>query len=267
MADEATAARKVKCSQCGAPLDVPRGADHITCPFCGSSIEIKREIYQGEFWAKPVFDKAAAAERFFRWTAERDKPARLREQVELKNIIPVWVPTWHVKEWKTGKGGIRDIAFSIIPGFADKKTYEALSPENLPLQTIRPLENPLDGEMAKPDMKPADKITFLKSRGQDVQELSLVYVPIYRVEYSYKGKSYDLLIEGMTGGVHAKDYPVKPGWPYYLYTVAFGILFLLLSLPLLSEDSMDLGMTLLCMGTIISLPLSAIIAYLLVKNV
>lgn len=267
MAEEATATRKIKCSQCGAPLDVPRGADYITCPFCGSTIEIKKEIYQGEFWAKPVFDKAAATERFFRWTAERDKPARFNERVVLKSVIPVWVPTWHIKEWKASEGGARDIAFSIQPGFAEKKTYEALSPQNLPLETIKPLEGPLDGEMAKPDMEPAEKINFLKSRGQDVQELSLVYVPLYRVEYSYKGKDYSLLIEGMTGGVHAKDYPRKPGWPYYLYTLAFGILFLLLSLPLFSEDTVDLGMALLCMGAIISLPVSAVIAYLIVKNV
>ncbi|MEO0141228.1 MAG: hypothetical protein ABIM88_06770 [candidate division WOR-3 bacterium] len=267
MADEATATRKLRCTQCGAPLDVPRGADHITCPFCGSAIEVKREIYQGEFWAKPVFDKAAATERFFRWTAERDKPAPFNEKVELRNIVPVWVPTWHIREWKAGPGGAREIAFSILPGFADRKTYEALSPQNLPLQAIKPLEEPLPGESAQPDMSPQDKITFLKSRGQDVHELSLVYVPLYRVEYSYKGKSYSLLIEGMTGGVHAIDYPKKPGWPYYLYTVAFGIFFFLLSLPLFSEDTVELGLTLLCLGSVLSLPVSALIAYFLVKKV
>lgn len=267
MAEETTSTRKIKCTQCGAPLDVPRGADHITCPFCGSTIEIKRGIYQGEFWAKPVFDRTAATERFFRWTAERDKPAPFNEKVKLTNVMPVWVPTWHIREWKAGEGGVREIAFSIQPGFADKKIYEALSPQNLPLQSIRPIGESLDGEIAQTDMSPEDKVTFLKSRGIDVQELSLVYVPLYRVEYSYKGRKYNLLIEGMTGGIHAIDYPKKPGWPYYLYTVGFGILFLLLSLPLFSEDTVDLGMILLCAGAVISLPVSALIAYFLVKKV
>lgn len=269
MADEATAVRKVKCTQCGAPLDVPRGADHITCPFCGSSVEIKKGIYQGEFWAKPVFDKAAATERFFRWTAERDKPAPFNEKVELTSIVPVWVPTWHIREWKAGEGGARDIAFSIQPGFADRKAYEALSPQNLPLEAIKPVEEPLAGELAQPDMSPQDKITFLKSRGQDVQELTLVYVPLYRVDYSYKGGKYNLLIEGMTGGIHALSYPKKPGWPYYMYTVVFGIFFVLLSLPLFSDDpdAINVGLTLLCAGAVLSLPVSALIAYLLVKKV
>lgn len=269
MADEATAVRKVKCPQCGAPLEVPRGDDYIICPFCGSTVEIKKEVYQGEFWAKPVFDKAAATERFFRWTAERDKPAPFNEKVDLASIVPVWVPTWHIREWKAGEGGARDIAFSIQPGFADKKTYEALSPHNLPLQSIRPMDMSLDGEIAQADMKPAEKIAALKSRGQDVQELSLVYVPLYRVDYSYKGRKYNLLIEGMTGGIYALAYPKKPGWPYYMYTVVFGIFFLLLSLPLFSDepDAISLGLTLLCAGAVLSLPVSALIAYLLVKKV
>ncbi|MGB9590133.1 MAG: zinc finger domain-containing protein [candidate division WOR-3 bacterium] len=269
MSEEATTPRKIKCTQCGAPLDIPRGAEQITCPFCGSTIEIKRETYQGEFWAKPVFDKHAATERFFRWTAERDKPAPFNERVELINIMPVWVPTWHIKEWKASAGGAREISFSIQPGFADQKTYEALSPQNLPLQSIKPVEGSLDGEIAQKDMEPAEKLTFLKSRGINVHELSLVYVPLYRVEYSYNGKKYNMLIEGMTGGIHAVDYPKKPGWPYYLYTVAFGILFLLLSLPLFSDDpdAVSLGMTLLCAGAVISMPVSALIAYLLVKKV
>ncbi len=265
MPESVATTRKVRCPQCGAPLEVPLGATHLVCPYCGSAVQVETGIFQGEFIAKPVFDKAAATERFFRWTAERDKPAPFSEKVELLNVVPIWVPTWHIRQWKTAEGGGREISFSIEPAAKNRSEIAALQPENLPLQGLRPVEGELEGQKMETDFSPQEKITVEQSKGKELDQLLLVYVPLYKVDYAYKGRKYSLLMDAMTGGIHAKEYPKKAGWPFYLYTIAFGVVYLLTGIMLVSDDPVVNGLA--CAAIVVSIPVSALIAYILVKKV
>ncbi|HJJ35954.1 MAG TPA: hypothetical protein O0X27_02130 [Methanocorpusculum sp.] len=180
------------CPRCGAPLEVNSGTHIVTCPNCQTPTYIDRRgaifFYQIPF----SLDEKQANGVFKRWTAGPDRAKDLELTVKITQFKKEYFPVFSFKRSVDGKDtmAVYPARSTLLPGMHLLR----IPPGDLTPYT----GGTLDAPILEPDV-PID--SCMESLAGTAISQSLIYFPIYEVEYTYKGQTFSLVIDGSSGDI------------------------------------------------------------------
>jgi DNA-directed RNA polymerase subunit RPC12/RpoP len=242
-----TIAQEIKCSHCGAPVEFKPGEIIATCRYCGFNtvIETGQAFTFEHSLILNRFDLKSIDGPIQNWMRGGFlKPGDLAKKSKIAERNLVYVPFWvvSVEATSTYKGIFERIAPAIVKEGTISKEYDwlVLAREASGFPT-REYQVPLAGkipfdfrkiegfakllnsemdrdtalEIAKQQIEDhhrfllqqnVDKIVEIKTEVTAKQEVYL-HAPIWFIKYGYKGKVYQLIIEGTVGIALQGDIP------------------------------------------------------------
>jgi DNA-directed RNA polymerase subunit RPC12/RpoP len=239
--------QEIRCSNCGAPVAFKPGEIVATCKYCGYTtvIETGRTFTFEHSMLLNKYDPAQIEEPIKNWMrAGFLKPADLAKKSKITEKTLIYLPFWVVSvEAKSDYKGIFErITPPVVKEGKIEKEYDwlilARKASEFP---TREYDVPLDGkipydfrkieafakvlnsetdkndavELAKQQIEEqhryltqqdVDKIIEMKSE-INVKQVVYLHAPIWFVKYEYKGKAYQLLVDGATGTAIKGDIP------------------------------------------------------------
>ncbi len=242
-------AQSIRCSHCGAPVEFKPGEIIATCRYCGFMTVIETgQAYNFEHsLLLNKYDETQIEEPLRNWMRSGFlKPPDLAKRSKILEKNLVYLPFWVVSvEAKTSYKGIFErIAPPIMKEGKIQREYNwlILAREAAGFPT-REYDLPLEGKIpydfrkiegfAKVLNSEIDKDEALEIAKQQIeahhrfllqQELDKIvemnneinvkqavylHAPIWFIKYDYRGKSYQLIIDGATGAVVKGEIPQK----------------------------------------------------------
>jgi len=242
-------AQSIRCSNCGAPVEFKPGEIIATCKYCGFTtvVETGSAFNFEHSLLLNKFDEAQIEEPLRNWMRSGFlKPPDLAKKSKIMEKNLVYLPFWVVSvEAKTSYKGIFErIAPPVVKEGKIQKEYNwlVLAREAAGFPT-REYDVPLEGkipfdfrkiegfakvlnseidrdealELAKQQIEAhhrfllqqdVDKIVDM-SIELDLKQMVYLHAPIWFIKYDYRGESYQLLIDGVTGIAVKGDIPQK----------------------------------------------------------
>ena len=240
---------EIKCSHCGAPIAFEPGEILATCKYCGFTIVIETGqtfSYEHSLLLNK-YDPVQVEEQVRSWMREGFlKPSDLAKKSKITEKQLVYLPFWVVSvEAKSSYKGIFErITPAVTKEGIIEKEYDwlVLARKGTEFPT-RDYDVPLEGkivydfrriegfaqvfnsEVDKADAEEQAKVEiennhrFLAQQDVDkiveittetkIEETVYLHAPIWFIKYDYKGKVYQLIIDGATGTVIKGDIPAK----------------------------------------------------------
>lgn len=238
---------EIRCSNCGAPVEFKPGEIIATCKYCGYTtvIETGQTFTFEHSMLLNNYDPTQIEEPIKNWMREGFlKPSDLAKKSKImeKNLtyLPFWIVSTEAKS--NYKGIFERITPPVVKEGTIERKYDWLvlarkSSEfptreyDVPLQGKIPydfrkiesfakvLNSEIDRnnavELTKQQIEElhrylvqqdVDKIIELKSE-IEIKQVVYLHAPIWFVKYEYKGKDYQLLIDGATGAAIKGDIP------------------------------------------------------------
>jgi len=240
---------EIKCPHCGAPIAFEPGEILATCKYCGFTVVIETGqtfTYEHSILLNK-YDPVQVEEPIREWMREGFmKPSDLERKAKISQKELVYLPFWvvSVEAKSTYKGIFERITPAVTKEGTIEKDYEWLvlarkasefptREYNVPLEgkiayDFRRIEgfaqvfnSEIDKaeaeEQAKAEIEnnhrflaqqDVDKIIEMKTEIK-IEETVYLHAPIWFVKYEYKRKTYQLILDGSTGGVIKGDIPSK----------------------------------------------------------
>ena len=240
---------EIKCSHCGAPIAFEPGEILATCKYCGFTVVIETGqtfTYEHSLLLNK-YDPTQVEEQIREWMREGFmKPSDLARKAKIAEKELIYLPFWVVSV--QARSSYKGIFERITPAVAKEGTIEkdydwlVLARKAAEFPT-RDYEVPLEGkiafdfrriegfakvfnseidkteaeEQAKAEIEnnhrflaqqDVDKIIEMKTEIK-VEETVYLHAPIWFIKYDYKGKTYQLILDGSTGSVIRGDIPSK----------------------------------------------------------
>ena len=240
---------EIKCSHCGAPIAFEPGEILATCKYCGFTVVIETGqtfTYEHSLLLNR-YDPTQVEEQIREWMREGFmKPSDLARKAKIAEKELIYLPFWVVSV--EARSSYKGIFERITPAVAKEGTIEkdydwlVLARKAAEFPT-RDYEVPLEGkiaydfrriegfakvfnseidkteaeEQAKAEIEnnhrflaqqDVDKIIEMKTEIK-VEETVYLHAPIWFIKYDYKGKTYQLILDGSTGSVIRGDIPSK----------------------------------------------------------
>ncbi len=238
---------EIKCTHCGAPIQFQPGELIATCKYCGYTVVVEtNQAFTFEHsMLLNRYDPTQIEEPIKEWMREGFiKPQDLakKSKIEEKNLtyLPFWVVS--TKATSTYKGIFERITPAVTKeGTLEKEYNWLLLARKATAFPTRDYEVPLAGkipfdfrrieafakflnsEVDKDDVvmlakqqieenhrfliqQDVDKIIEIKTE-MDVRQVVYLHSPVWFIKYEYKGRGYQLLIDGATGTEIRGDIP------------------------------------------------------------
>jgi hypothetical protein len=240
-------AQEIRCSHCGAPVEFKPGEIIATCKYCGFTtvIETGQTFTFEHSLILNKFDQKSIDEPIQAWLRGGFlKPGDLARKSKITERNLVYLPFWvvSVEAKSTYKGIFERIAPAIVKEGTIAKEYEwlVLAREvsgfptheyEVPLEGKIPFDfRKIEGfakllnseidrdaalELAKQQIEEhnrfllqqdVDKIVEMKTE-VTLKQMVYLHAPIWFIKYEYKGKDYQLTIEGTAGTALKGDIP------------------------------------------------------------
>jgi DNA-directed RNA polymerase subunit RPC12/RpoP len=216
---EESALAGIKCTKCGAPIDIDPGQRIAKCKYCDSQIFIDRSG-AGFFYIIPFMLNATQAQSTFkRWSAGSKMARDLEAQAHISILRQSYFPVYMFKRDVGGREQVlvQPARSTTLPGMRNLK----IPPGDL---KVFDQKYSVEGaEVVQPDM---DMMAYLDTLPGKPLEQALVFFPTWIIEYAYKGRKYSAVIDGSSGEIFATDYPPRQAAPYMIIGAAGFILFL-----------------------------------------
>ena len=238
---------EIKCPHCGAPIAFEPGEILATCKYCGYTavVETGQAFTFEHSLLLNRYDPSQVEEPIRSWMREGFiKPADLAKKSKLVDKQLIYLPFWVVSV--EAKSSYKGIFERITPAVEKEGTIEkeydwlVLARKATEFPT-RDYEVPLEGkipydfrriegfarvlnsemdkngaeEQAKQEIEnnhrflaqqDVDKIIDMKTEVK-IQETVYLHAPLWFVKYEYKGKDYQLIVDGATGTAIKGDIP------------------------------------------------------------
>lgn len=201
------------CPKCGAPVQYEAKDKFVKCSYCSTDIYIDKSG-AGFFYILPFFlGEADATGTFRRWAGGSTKAKDLDKFAQVTGMKKQFFPVYLFKRDVNGT----DQVF-VEP--AGSTTLPGLHSLKVPAGDIKIFDNKFDTagvEMVKPDI---EMLPYLNQLPGKAKEQSLVYFPIYILDYTFDGKSWKAIISATTGEIFSGDYPKRSSSAYILLAAA-----------------------------------------------
>jgi DNA-directed RNA polymerase subunit RPC12/RpoP len=240
---------EIKCPHCGAPIAFEPGEILATCKYCGFTIVIETGqtfSYEHSLLLNK-YDPMQVEEQVRSWMREGFlKPSDLAKKSKITEKQLVYLPFWVVSvEAKSSYKGIFErITPAVTKEGIIEKEYDwlvlARKGTEFPIRDyVVPLEGKIvydfrrieafaqifNGEVDKADaeeqakaeieanhrflaQQDVDKIIEIKTE-MKIEETVYLHAPLWFIKYDYRGKVYQLIVDGATGSVIKGDIPAK----------------------------------------------------------
>ena len=240
---------EIKCSHCGAPIAFEPGEILATCKYCGFTVVIETGqtfTYEHSLLLNK-YDPTQVEEQIREWMRGGFmKPSDLARKGKIAEKELIYLPFWVVSV--EARSSYKGIFERITPAVAKEGTIEKdydwlVLARKAAVFPTRDYEVPLEGkiaydfrriegfakvfnseidkteaeEQAKAEIEnnhrflaqqDVDKIIEMKTEIK-VEETVYLHAPIWFIKYDYKGKTYQLILDGSTGSVIRGDIPSK----------------------------------------------------------
>ncbi|MGH2538736.1 MAG: hypothetical protein ACRDHL_15210, partial [Candidatus Promineifilaceae bacterium] len=243
------------CPNCAGVVPTPEGARIVTCPFCGqrSLVQGERGLRRWQVARAVERERALAAIKgFFKGL---NKARDLYTAAEIKELFLVFLPYWRVEAtvagWRlgrvrSGKNNVRPVEIEVLEPMrwtdaaADVSEF-GVHQVKLPPDGMLPYRADqlhAEGMVFEPVESPADArqeaerhFTFSAQQKQSLTEVSferlhllgeklgLVYYPLWVGRYAYRQRTYQVVVDGVTGELL---YGKAPGNPFYRAAMLVG---------------------------------------------
>jgi hypothetical protein len=238
---------EIKCSHCGAPISFQPGELLATCKYCGYTVVIETgQTFTFEHsLLLNAFDQVQVETRVRSWMREGFmKPSDLARKAKLTGRELTYLPFWVVSvEARSSYRGIFErITPAVMKEGSIEKDYDWLVLARKATEfPTREYQVPLEGkilfdfrrieafakvlnseidkdeaeEQAKAEIEgnhkflaqqDVDKIIEMKTEIK-IEETVYLHAPIWFIKYEYKGKDYQLIVDGATGVAIKGDIP------------------------------------------------------------
>ncbi len=216
---------ELACTQCGAAVSVPEGENFVQCLYCGSSLYLDRSRFVFHYLIEPTLGPEEAERNLRRWMAGNQTPKGLDESAEVtKNeflFFPIWRFVAHADKPGSEKVLIQPAAPTVIAEIRDI---------SLPAGKLNFYTEEAAGgrNFLSPTILLSSALEWLRSSGTnpgDIEESSLVHIPVYHFFYLYRGVQYSAVCDASTGRVAANVFPLKAEAPFLAIGILAALLF------------------------------------------
>ncbi|NLK25617.1 MAG: zinc ribbon domain-containing protein [Euryarchaeota archaeon] len=207
---------QIRCPKCAAPVEFDAGTRFVKCSYCDSQIYIDRSG-AGFYYAIPFkLSEGDAIGTFKRWAGGSTKAKDLDRLAQIGKVKKRYFPVYLFRRDVDGKEEviIEPAGSTILPGLhqlkvpgGDLKIFDATFDTN-------------GAEMVKPDI---DMTHYLSSLPGTAKEQSLVFFPIWTIDYTFGGKDYQVVVDASSSEVFASIFPAR-GSTAYLAVAILGFL-------------------------------------------
>ena len=202
----------VKCPKCGANVPLDAGTKFTKCPYCSSQIYIDRSG-AGFYYALPFMsNQDASIGTFRRWAAGSTKAKDLDKLAQIKGVKKQYFPVYMFK---------RDVnnVEQVLVEPAGSTTLPGLHNLKVPAGDLKIFDATFDtsgAELIKPDI---EMLSYMNTLPGKPKEQALVYFPIWNITYSFEGKDYSVIVDGVSGEVFSSLFPTRGSAPYMLVAI------------------------------------------------
>jgi len=202
----------VKCPKCGANVPLDAGTKFTKCPYCSSQIYIDRSG-AGFYYALPFMsNQDASIGTFRRWAAGSTRAKDLDKLAQIKQVKKQYFPVYM---FKRDVNGIEHV--QVEP--AGSTTLPGLHSLKVPAGDLKIFDATFDvsgAELIKPDI---EMLSYMPNLPGKPKEQALVYFPIWNMTYSFEGKDYNVVVDGVSGEVFSSSFPVRGSAPYLIVAI------------------------------------------------
>jgi hypothetical protein len=239
--------QEIKCSHCGAPITFEPGEMLATCKYCGFTVVIEtgQPFTFEHSLLLNKYDPTRVEEPVRSWMREGFlKPSDLARKSKIVEKELIYLPFWvvSVEARSSYKGIFERITPAVVKEGTIEKEYDWLvlarkatefptrdyevpleAKINYDFRRIEAFAKVLNSEMdkngaeeqAKQEIEgnhrflaqqDVDRIVDMKTEVK-VEEAVYLHAPLWFIKYEYKGKDYQLIVDGATGTAVKGDIP------------------------------------------------------------
>jgi hypothetical protein len=203
---------EIKCPKCAGPVQFDAGTKFTKCSYCSSQIYIDRSG-AGFYYAIPFkLSESDAVGTFKRWAGGSTKAKGLDRLAQVTKVGKDYFPVYMFRRDIDGREEVllEPASSTILPGLHQLK---------LPggdLQIFDAEFNTSGADVAKPDIAMTHYLTALPGKAK---EQSLVYFPIWKIEYKFKGQNYLVVVDASSSEVFASSFPTRSSMAYLAVSI------------------------------------------------
>jgi hypothetical protein len=192
------------------PFDT--GVKFVKCPYCSSQVYIDR-TGAGFYYALPfMVSENNAVGVFRRWAAGSTKAKDLDKMAQLAGMKKQYFPVYM---FKRDLNGVEQVMIET----AGSTTLPGLHNLKVPAGDLKIFDGTFDvqgAELIKPDI---EMMSYMNTLPGKPKEQALVYFPIWKVDYVFNQKRYEVVIDASSGEVFAGEFPTRSSSAYVLVAV------------------------------------------------
>jgi hypothetical protein len=227
----------LNCPNCGGVVPVPEGVRIVQCPFCDQRSLVQGERGVRRWQVSRQVNRAGALEAVERFFSGLKKATDLKKKAQIREVFLVYLPYWRVSAFvagwmfgrvKSGKDKTKPVEVEVMEEMhwndaavdvsefgvhrvsISKRDLEPYDPERLhgEAMVFEPSESRTDA------LVEAEKhFTYRSHRKKKLKRmffekfhllrpgLSLVYYPLWVARYEYRGRNYQVMVDGVRGRV------------------------------------------------------------------
>lgn len=198
---------QIKCMKCGAPVSFDAETKFTKCPYCSSQIYIDRSG-AGFYYAVPfMVDEPNAIAFFRRWAAGSTRAKDLDKLAQIAGVKKQYFPVYMFKRDIGGKEQV-----FIEP--AGSTTLPGLHSLKVPAGDLKIFDASFDvkgAELIKPDI---EMLAYMDNLPGKPLEQALVFFPIWRIDYVFNQKKYEVVLDAVSGEVFSAEFPTRSSMAY-----------------------------------------------------
>lgn len=197
----------VNCPKCAAPVTLDPGVKFVKCPYCSSQVYIDK-TGAGLYYAIPfMVDESNAVGVFRRWAAGSTKAKDLDKLAQLAGVKKQYFPVYM---FKRDVNGVEQVFVET----AGSTTLPGLHNLKVPAGDLKIFDATFDAggaELIKPDI---EMMPYLNSLPGKPKEQALVFFPIWKIDYVFNQKRYEVVVDASSGEVFAAEFPTRSSSAY-----------------------------------------------------
>lgn len=197
----------VKCPKCAAPVPFDTGVKFVKCPYCSSQVYLDR-TGAGFYYAIPyMVQENDSVGMFRRWAAGSTKAKDLDKLAQIAGVKRAYFPVYM---FKRDVNGVEQVL--IEP--AGSTTLPGLHNLKVPAGDLKIFDGGFDtqgAELIKPDI---EMMAYTNNLPGKPKEQALVYFPIWKINYVFNQKKFEVVVDGSSGEVFSGEFPTRSSNAY-----------------------------------------------------
>lgn len=192
------------CTQCGNTVVVDEGSTFVRCFNCNQAAFACDDRLVPFFRLRPTLDLIEATALMKGWMEAQAGPAKLNGEMAFGQA-----KAYEFLFWSFSGGEIGYDRQSLVP--AVKTVLRELRNVEIPARFVVP-EPSYDGdeETAAPTVPLESALSQVGGTEEDGLQTWLIRVPLFEFPYNYNGRSYRIIVDGLSGQCLVDRFPRRP---------------------------------------------------------